>query len=195
MANRRLTLVGIIGGVAVLGGGLLTLALTHRSAHPVTVPVAHSPSSTAKDHGAQLKSQASSTAAPLMMPVNGSISNPFGWQYSGALNEWYYNPGITISAKAGTPVHAAWGGVVTQVENVNHQGLSVTIKDGDQYETVYGHLGSASVKAGEMVKQGQVIGTVGGSSIYSHQPGSHLDFDVYHGSMATNPEGYLHPSS
>lgn len=195
MANRRLTLFGIIGGVAVVGGGLLTFTLTHRSTHPVTVSVAHSQSPTTHPHKGGTPVQTNSTAAPLMMPLHGTVSNPFGWQYSGALNEWYYNPGITISAKAGTPVHAAWGGVVSQVENVNHQGLSVTVKDGNQYETVYGHLGSAGVKAGQMVKQGQVIGTVGGGSIYSHQPGSHLDFDVYHGSMATNPEGYLHPSS
>ncbi|PSR25234.1 MAG: M23 family peptidase [Sulfobacillus benefaciens] len=193
MANRRLTLFGIIGGIAVVGGGVLTFALTNRSVQPASVPIAHSQTPKGRTHRGG--SRTNSTAAPLMMPVNGKVSNPFGWQYSGALNEWYYNPGIAISANTGTPVHAAWGGVVSQVENVNHQGLTVTIKDGDQYETVYGHLGSASVKSGQMVKQGQEIGTVGGSSIYSHQPGSHLDFDVYHGSVATNPEGYLHPSS
>lgn len=193
MANRRLTMFSIIGGVAVVGGGILTFALTHRSTHAVTVPVAHTvPAS----HGHQTPAKTlNDTAAPLLMPVTGSVSNPFGWQYSGALNEWYYNPGITVSAKAGTPVHAAWGGVVTQVENVDHQGLSVTVEDGSNYQTVYGHLGSASVKAGQMIKQGEVVGSVGASSIYSRQPGSHLDFQVFHGSMATNPEGYMHPSS
>ncbi|POB09749.1 M23 family metallopeptidase [Sulfobacillus sp. hq2] len=194
MANRRLTMFGIIGGVAVVGGGILTFALTHRSSHTVTVPVAHHVPS-ARGHQAAQAPALNDTTAPLLMPINGTVSNPFGWQYSGALNEWYYNPGITVSAKAGTPVHAAWGGVVTQVDNVDHQGLSVTVKDGNDYETVYGHLGSASVKAGQMIKQGQVVGSVGGSSIYSRQPGSHLDFQVFHGSMATNPEGFMHPSS
>jgi murein DD-endopeptidase MepM/ murein hydrolase activator NlpD len=135
------------------------------------------------------------TAAPLLMPVHGSVANTFGWQYSGALNEWYYNPGITVAAKAGTLVHAAWGGIVTHVQSLDHQGLSVTVKDGDNYQTVYGHLGSAAGKAGQMAKQGDVMGTVGATSIYSRQPGSHMDFDVYRGSMATNPEGYMHPSS
>jgi murein DD-endopeptidase MepM/ murein hydrolase activator NlpD len=195
MANRRLTLFGIIGGIAVLGGGILTFALTRGSVRPASGPIAHLQSPKGGIHRAKASSSANNTAAPLLMPVNGKVSNPFGWQYSGALHEWYYNPGLSISAKTGAPVHAAWGGVVAQVENVNHQGLTVTIKDGSQYETVYGHLDNARVKAGQMVKQGQTIGTVGGSSIYSHQPGSHLDFGVYHGSMATNPEGYLHPSS
>ncbi len=194
MANRRLTMFGIIGGVAVVGGGLLTFALTHRSTHVVTVPVAQSQPRTLPAKTSQ-QTQLHDTDAPLLMPVQGSVSNPFGWQYSGALNEWYYNPGITVSAKAGSDVHAAWGGLVTQVQTLDHQGLSVTVKNGDQYQTVYGHLGRANVKAGEMITQGEVIGTVGATSIYSRQPGSHVDFDVYRGSMATNPEGYMHPSS
>ena len=129
------------------------------------------------------------------MPVSGKIKSAFGWQYSGALNEWYYNPGITIAAAQGHAVNAAWAGTVTQVTKEPHMGLTVTVNDGAGFDTVYGHLGQSSLKAGDVVRQGQPIGTVGGASLYSRQAGAHLDFQVYHGSTATNPMNYLHPSS
>jgi murein DD-endopeptidase MepM/ murein hydrolase activator NlpD len=129
------------------------------------------------------------------MPVSGKVQSGFGWQYSGALNEWYYNPGITIAAHKGAPVQAAWAGTVADVTREPHMGLTMTIRDGDGFNTVYGHLGKAVVKAGQTVRQGEVIGTVGAASLYSRTTGSHVDFQVYHGPTATNPVNYLHPSS
>lgn len=193
MANRRITLLGIIGGAVVVLGGGLALALGHNQPHTVTVPVAHKH----KGHlsGAVLPTHVSATSAPVMMPVSGKIESAFGWQYSGALNEWYYNPGITISAKSGTKVRAAWAGRVTKVSSMPHMGKTVDVVDGNGFSTLYGHMGNVSIKAGQSVKQGQVMGTVGGASMYSRQSGSHLDFQIYHGKTASDPMSYLHPSS
>lgn len=194
MANRRLTLFGIIGGAVVVAGGIVTVVLHHAATRTVTVPVTRIshplPRSNSSGNAAS-----EPTAAPLMLPVNAPVQNAYGWQYSGALNEWYFNPGITIAAKAGTPVHAAWAGTVTKVADNPAMGMTVTVADGNSYNTVYGHLGQVSVKQGQMISQGQVLGTVGGNDIYSHQTGSHLDFQVYRGNQAMDPETYLHPSS
>jgi len=189
MANRQQTIMGVIAGIIVVAGGGW-LVFSHRHAAPATGPIS-------KVHTVSTPKPATGgpTSAPLMMPVSGKLMSSFGWQYSGALNEWYYNPGITIAAQANQPVRAAWSGTVTQVTQEPHMGLTVTVADGDGFETVYGHLGNATVKAGDPVQQGQVIGTVGGSSLYSRQAGPHLDFQVYHGATATNPMNYLHPSS
>lgn len=194
MANRRLTLLGLIGGGAVVvAGGITAFALHHPATRSVTEPlnsvVGKPPTGRTSTPAPQ------ATAVPLMLPVNAPVQNAYGWQYSGALNEWYFNPGITIAAKAGTPVRAAWAGTVTKVSDNPAMGMTVTVSDGDSYSTVYGHLGKATVKAGQHLTQGTVLGTVGGNDIYSHQTGSHIDFQVYRGTQATDPESYLHPSS
>lgn len=198
MDNRRITLFGAVAAllVAVVVGLVWTRGhhVSRATSVPVT-PVAPVSHRTAHAVGRVPSSAAGPTAAPLLMPVNGSIQSGFGWQYSGALNEWYYNPGITIAAKTGLPVRAAWAGRVVSVAHDPHMGTTVTVDDGDGFETVYGHLGHAAVKAGETVTQGQTVGTVGGPDLYSRQSGSHVDFQVFHGSTASNPMGYFHPSS
>ena len=195
MANRRLTLFGLIGGGAVVvAAGITAFALHHPANRPVTEPlnqvVGHPRTS-----GRTTTPTTQATAAPLMLPVNAPVQNAYGWQYSGALNEWYFNPGITIAAKAGTSVRAAWAGTVTKVADNPAMGMTVTVSDGDSYTTVYGHLGKASVKVGQHLSQGTVLGTVGGNDIYSHQTGAHIDFQVYRGAQATDPQTYLHPTS
>lgn len=191
MANRRTTIMGVVAGVVVVGGAA-ALVLTHRQTASTTTPV----STPASSQGGQTSRLAGGpTSAPLAAPVQGKIASGFGWQYSGALNEWYYNPGLTFAAKKGQSVKAGWAGQVTQVTKEPHMGLTVTVNDGDGFSTVYGHLGRAEVKAGQEVHQGQVIGTVGAASLYSRNAGSHVDFQVYHGASATNPMNYLHPSS
>ncbi len=195
MANRRLTLFGLIGGGAVVvAGGITALALHHPVGRSVVSPLTRV-GGHPRTSGRTSVSTPQATAVPLMLPVNAPVQNAYGWQYSGALNEWYFNPGITIAAKAGTPVRAAWAGTVTKVSDNPAMGMTVTVSDGDTYTTVYGHLGKASVKAGQRLSQGMVLGTVGGNDIYSHQTGSHVDFQVYRGTVATDPETYLHPSS
>ncbi len=191
MANRRTTLMGIAAGILVVGGAA-TLVLTHRNS--AVSPVTTTPATTPQSNGTS-PAAGGPTSAPLKMPVTGKIASAFGWQYSGALNEWYYNPGITIQAAKGQPVQAAWSGTVTQVTHEPHMGLTVTVQDGDSFSTVYGHLGQVDVKAGETLRQGQVVGSVGGASLYSRDAGAHVDFQVYHGATATNPMNYLHPSS
>lgn len=192
MANRRTTIMGIVAGILVVGGAA-TFVMTHRHQQPATGPLTTTPAKST--HNGSSPVAGGPTTAPLKMPVSGTVASAFGWQYSGALNEWYYNPGITIAAGTGTPVEAAWSGTVTQVTHEPHMGLTVTVRDGDSFSTVYGHLGRADVKAGQDVHQGQVLGTVGGASLYSRNAGAHLDFQVYHGATATNPMNYLHPSS
>lgn len=195
MANRRITLIGIIAGTVIMAGGAAFLTLRHPGVRTVTVPVSKQSHLRRGVTSRVINKNAGPTQAPLMMPVSGPIASAFGWQYSGALNEWYYNPGITIASKAGQPVRAAWAGRVTQVADTPHMGVTVTVNDGNGFRTVYGHLAESRVKMGQSVKQGQIIGTVGGNSLYSRQSGSHLDFQIYHGNTASNPMGYLHPSS
>jgi murein DD-endopeptidase MepM/ murein hydrolase activator NlpD len=198
-AARRWSLPGIIAGVVVVGGGIYLAANAHiggtsTGGAPVGTVSHHTktthPSSPSRTHYATAP-----TATPIAMPIAGNPETGFGWVYSSYLGEWYYNPGVTVAASAGTPVHAAWGGSVAAVMNEPNMGLTVTVDDGNGYATVYGHLGSAAVKAGDTVSQGTVIGTVGQTSMYSRQPGAHLDFGVLHDGQPVNPASLIKGSS
>ncbi|PSR20917.1 MAG: M23 family peptidase [Sulfobacillus acidophilus] len=191
MANRRTTIMGVVAGIVVLGGTAALVASQRPAA--VTSSLAKPPVSSTQTRA--IPTVGGPASAPLQMPVSGSIASTFGWQYSGTLNEWYYNPGITVAAHQGQPVTAAWSGMVTNVNREPITGLTVTVRDGDGFETVYGHLGSVSVKAGQTIRQGDVIGSVGPASLYSRTQGAHIDFQIYHKATATNPMNYLHPSS
>lgn len=90
-------------------------------------------------------------------PVRGDIVRPFGPMGMGERNN-----GVNIGAPAGAEVRAAAGGRVAYVgDDLVGQGLVVLIAHTNGWRTVYGHLGSATVRDGEEVRAGQQIGTVG----------------------------------
>lgn len=96
---------------------------------------------------------------PLAMqwPVRGDILRRFGPVGMGERNN-----GINIGAPAGTEVRAAAAGRVAYVgDDLVGQGLTVLLVHRDGWRTVYGHLGSATVRDGDEVRAGQAVGTVG----------------------------------
>lgn len=102
---------------------------------------------------------AASTAAniALQWPVRGDILRRFGPVGMGERNN-----GINIGASAGTAVNASAAGRVAYVgDDLVGQGLTVLIVHNGGWRTVYGHLGSATVRDGADVRAGQQIGTVG----------------------------------
>ncbi|WP_255568034.1 M23 family metallopeptidase [Brevundimonas sp. PAMC22021] len=93
----------------------------------------------------------------LVWPVRGEILRRFGPVGMGERNN-----GINIGASAGAEVVASAAGRVAYVgDDLVGQGLTVLIVHANGWRTVYGHLGSATVRDGEDVRQGQQIGTVG----------------------------------
>jgi len=93
--------------------------------------------------------------------------------------------GIDFIAATGVEVMATGGGTVIEVEHSLHgYGNKVVIDHGVHgYSTLYAHLDKIRVARGQVVKRGQVIGTVGstGMSVAPHlhyevrQNGEHLD--------------------
>ncbi len=67
-------------------------------------------------------------------------------------------------------------------------GNCVKIKHNGGYETLYAHLDSVSVKNGQKVSKGQVIGYMGNTG---NSYGAHLHFEVRHNGTRINPTGYL----
>jgi murein DD-endopeptidase MepM/ murein hydrolase activator NlpD len=93
----------------------------------------------------------------------------------------------------GTPIVAALDGIVLDVgtsKNRRYRGYGNTalIGHGNGVITLYAHCQSVSVKKGQAVRQGEVIGFVGNTG-RSTTP--HVHFEVRKDGKAVNPLPYL----
>ena len=108
------------------------------------------------------------------------LSSLFGARKDPFTGKASNHTGTDIPASSGTKIYSAQGGVVTTVgKNKNHSyGYYVIISHGNGISTLYAHMKSvASVKEGETVEKGQVIGYVG-STGGSTGPHLHFEFRV-----------------
>ncbi|MER3456650.1 MAG: peptidase M23, partial [candidate division GAL15 bacterium] len=67
-------------------------------------------------------------------------------------------------------------------------GLVVVVDHGDGMETWYGHASSLSVRVGQWVERGQVLGRVGCTGACT---GPHVHFEVRFRGQPVNPLRYL----
>jgi murein DD-endopeptidase MepM/ murein hydrolase activator NlpD len=116
-------------------------------------------------------------------PVEGKLVMQFGWQTHPVLKQEIKYEGIEIEADLGTGVHAAAAGKVKLITDSARFGKMLIIDNGNDIETVYGHLGEILVGQGEMVSQGQVIARVGKTGINS----STLYFEIREKGISIDP--------
>ena len=94
--------------------------------------------------------------------------------------------GVDYAAPTGTPVMTIGDGVVTSVKYEGAGGKTVRIRHNSVYSTAYLHLSkyAKGLKAGQRVRQGEVIGYVGSTG---RSTGPHLDFRVWKNGTPVNP--------
>jgi murein DD-endopeptidase MepM/ murein hydrolase activator NlpD len=100
--------------------------------------------------------------------------------------------GIDISQPMGTPIYAAADGkvIVSKMQNDKKgYGNYIVIRHNDEFDTLYAHLSTRTVKAGDLVKAGALIGYVGSTG---DSTGPHLHFGVCMKFLA-NPRGWMDP--
>ncbi|MFG0723327.1 murein hydrolase activator EnvC family protein [Pseudomonas sp. GLN_6] len=97
----------------------------------------------------------------LPWPVNGRLVARYGTPRGGdARTKW---DGVLIGAAAGSQVHAVHGGRVVFADWLRGAGLLVILDHGNGYLSLYGHNQSLLKDAGDVVKAGEAIATVGTS--------------------------------
>ena len=99
--------------------------------------------------------------------------------------------GADIVAPYGTPIIASDSGVVQTAGWHNHPygyGNYVIIDHGNGWTTLYGHMSSIAVTAGEAVEAGQIIGYVGNTG-YSF--GNHCHFEMYYNGSLVSARNYF----
>jgi biotin carboxyl carrier protein len=127
------------------------------------------------------------TSAGWTWPLIGRITQRFGE----SLTKYGFHQGIDIDGDTGDPVRAARAGRVTLAGRGDScGGIQVHIDHGGGIETWYRHLSAVSVKVGQQVTGGQVVGRVGNTGC---SLGSHLHFSVRRSGTFVDPLRYLPP--
>lgn len=104
-----------------------------------------------------------------------------------------FHYGIDMAAIRGTPVKAAAAGVVIEAGSRYGYGNTIVVVHNNKYKTRYAHLDSISVKVGQKVHRGMMIGKVGDTG-YVRSKGkdaSHLHFEVHAFGKQVNPMYFL----
>ncbi len=96
-----------------------------------------------------------------------------------------FNNGVNISVPKGSQVYSVFEGVVKQIIVIPGYSHCVLIEHG-KFFTFYCKLGKVSVKSGQKVAQGTVIGTID-----SNQESPEIHFELWNGTQKQNPENWL----
>lgn len=101
-----------------------------------------------------------------------------------------YRPhlGVDYAAPAGSPVVAVAAGSVVSAGWNGQAGRLVHLRHASGYDTLYMHLSSITVRTGQRVGQGELIGRVGSTGMST---GAHLDYRVRKDGRPMNPLSLL----
>ena len=140
-----------------------------------------------------------STKYPFIWPAQkGVISQGFGptdWAPEPpGFGAAHFHAGVDIAHDSGTPIFAADDGVVASVKDSMLNGVligygrHVVIAHASGMMTLYGHLNAYSVKVGQAVHQGDLIGVMGSTG---NSSGPHLHFELRVNNTPVDPMPYL----
>lgn len=105
-------------------------------------------------------------------------------------NTYMQNSGVDFISENIFDVVAVLDGTVTDVKEDESLGKIVEIKHGNDCITIYQSLSEISVKKGDSVNQGQVIGKSGTNEL-DKEMGNHLHFEFYTNGQVVDPTLYL----
>lgn len=92
--------------------------------------------------------------------------------------------GMDFRASYGTPIVAVTDGTVLSAGRAGGCGNTVKLRHGGGIDTRYCHMSRMAVRAGQVVRRGQVIGYVGSTGLST---GPHLHYEMYRGGKSVNP--------
>jgi murein DD-endopeptidase MepM/ murein hydrolase activator NlpD len=129
---------------------------------------------------------------PSIWPTIGRITSGFGFRIHPVIGENIFHEGLDIANKPMTLVYATANGVVEHAGPKDYYGNAIFLKHLDnQAETIYGHLNKITVKNGQHVKRGEIIGYMGNTG---RSTGPHLHYEVRILGKCVNPLSYILPS-
>ena len=122
---------------------------------------------------------AKTSLGQLLFPTTGSITQQPVW----------YHMALDIANRAAPDVYAAEAGTVSLATCYQWgYGCHIIVDHGNGMQTLYAHLSSFYVSAGQSVGRGDALGRMGSTG---RSTGTHLHFEVRNGGVAINPWNYL----
>lgn len=125
---------------------------------------------------------------PLQAGVTVYVTSEFGWRTLWGNQDYHY--GIDLACPKNTEIYAYNSGTVLKSESHWSYGEYVLVDHGGGISTLYAHMNSRAVQAGDYVQAGQLLGYVGMTGSAS---GFHLHFEVRENGSVVNPRNYITP--
>lgn len=129
------------------------------------------------------------TKGSFILPIEGRVTTEFGTKrYINGSSTPSWHAAIDIGAATGTKIKAANAGRVLFSEYIALTGNTILIEHGLGLKSWYYHMDTLAVSAGDMVAQGEIIGTVGSTGFST---GPHLHFGMSVGEYYVNPWSFI----
>jgi murein DD-endopeptidase MepM/ murein hydrolase activator NlpD len=129
---------------------------------------------------------------PSVRPLQfGSITSHYGRRTDPFTGQLASHRGLDFAARPGTPIRATAAGVVTDCARAGGYGLLIEIDHGNGLVTRYAHCSAITVKPGDRVERGDLIGRVGATGRAS---GSHVHYEVLKNGIQLDPMNFVLPT-
>lgn len=128
------------------------------------------------------------SSVPSVAPVRGILTSGYGQRRDPITGRRAHHPAIDIAAAPGREVRAPADGIVTRAGRIGGLGNAVYLSHGFGINTRFGHMARLTVKPGQRVERGDVLGYVGSTG---RATGYHLHYEVHVDGEAINPLGYI----
>lgn len=166
---------------------------------PVITPTPNVKTDVEKDDGAVVSTWKSSETyeqpAAWVWPVKGEIERKYAVEtlaYDVTMKDWRTHDGIDVLADKGTVVRAASDGKVESITQDDLYGTTVTIDHGNGLKSTYSNLADKpTVKQGDSVSAGDVIGSIGATALCEVGQGSHVHIAMSKDGNSVDPTKYL----
>ena len=128
------------------------------------------------------------SSVPSVAPVRGILTSGFGGRRDPVNGRRSFHPAVDIAAPPGREVRAPADGLVTRAGRIGGLGNAVYLSHGFGIGTRFGHMARLTVKPGDRVEQGDVLGYVGSTG---RATGYHLHYEVHVDGEAIDPLAYI----
>lgn len=124
------------------------------------------------------------TSGSMGAPVNGHITSGYGMRRHPILGYVRMHSGMDWGAAYGSPIFATAAGIIASAGRAGGCGNAVKINHAEGLATRYCHMSRVVARAGQSVRQGQIIGYVGSSGLST---GPHVHYEMFRNGHPINP--------
>jgi murein DD-endopeptidase MepM/ murein hydrolase activator NlpD len=110
-----------------------------------------------------------------LLGSNLTVTSPYGIRIDPISKRETMHNGIDLAGKSGEPLKAIFGGTVINASPIGQYGNTVVVAHEDGHHSYYAHLDKTSVKDGDVIKAGDIIGNLGSTG---KSTGPHVEFGI-----------------